>query len=205
MRMARCLALTSICVFAGCEKEKGPAARGELRQVTGNTFEIIPAEGQLKHCLVFTRSETGVIRQLTMTHGNRSVPCEEGKPIGGIRYRVPVSEGPVKIHIFFSDQPLNAGALAQDLYERKGDPSFQPIDLRLPGKVVVQTLELQPSEAMPAQVGAQIGAGGAILPSGGDGGQEVGSGSPAAAPGAVIADGGSGAAIGAPVADAGTQ
>jgi hypothetical protein len=169
--------------------------------VSGNTFELIPAEGQLRYCLVFTRSETGVIRQLTMTHENRSVSCEAQKPIGGIRYRIPVNEGPVKVHIFFSDQPLNAGALAQDLYERKGDPSFHPIDLRLPGKVVVQTLEFTPTEAMPVQVGGQIGAGGAIVP-GGDGGPE---GAAAAGPAGAAAMTDAGAATtGAPVGDAGT-
>ena len=193
MRTARCLLLASICLAAACDKEKEAPVRAELRQVSGNTFELVPAEGQLRYCLVFTRSETGVIRQLTMTHGNRSVACEAHKPIGGIRYRVPLNEGPVKVHVFFSDQPINAGALAQDLYERKGDPSFQPIDLRLPGKVVVQTLDFTPSEGMPAQVGGQIGAGGAIIGAA-DGGQEGGPGSAAPAGPAAMADGGTGAA-----------
>jgi hypothetical protein len=69
----------------------------------------------------------------------------------------------VKVHVFFSDQPLSAGSLAQDLYERKGDPSFHPIDLRLPGRVFVQTLEFRPRETEPATEGGQIGAGGAIV------------------------------------------
>lgn len=205
MRMARWLWLTSLCLAAACDKDKEPTVRAELRQLTGNTFELFPAEAQLKYCLVFTRSETGVIRQLTMTHGNRSVTCEARQPIGGIRYRIPVNEGPVKIHIFFSDQPLNAGALAQDLYERKGDPSFQPIDLRLPGKVVVQTLEFTPSEGTPAQVGGQIGAGGAIV-GGADGGLEGGAGSTSPPGAAAITDGGAGTgSTGAPTGDGGVR
>ena len=203
MRNARGLWLTAICLASACGKDKEVPLRAELRPVSGNTFELIPAEGQLRYCLVFTRSETGVIRQLTMTHENRSVSCEARKPIGGIRYRVPINEGPVRIHVFFSDQPLNAGALAQDLYERKGDPSFQPIDLRLPGKVVVQTLGFTPSEGMPVQVGAQIGAGGAMVPAG-DGGQEGGGGAPAPAGGAAMTDAGAGT-MGAAVSDAGTR
>jgi hypothetical protein len=184
MKMARRLALTSLCLVTACDKDKGPPPRAELRQVTGNTFELVPAEGQLKYCLVFTRSESGVIRQLTMTHGNRSVQCEARKPIGGVRYRVPLNEGSVKVHVFFSDQPLNAGSLAQDLYERKGDPSFHPIDLRLPGQVFVQTLEFQPQEAAPAMVGGQIGAGGAIIaPADPDAGQGPQPGTTAGTPG----------------------
>lgn len=212
MRMAGSIALASLCLATACDKKDEPATRVELRQVTGHTFELVPADAQLKYCLVFTRSESGVIRQLTMTHGNRSVPCEAGKPVGGVRYRVPVAEGPVKVHVFFSDQPLNAGSVAQDLYERKGDPSFHPMDLRLPGKVFVQTLEFRPQEAEAPTVGGQIGAGGAIVPQ-----ADAGTAAPpppgttreAPVPGGGVADGGASpeqTTTGVPVgADAGTR
>jgi hypothetical protein len=166
MKTAAVLAFGSVfCLANACVKvtKEKPAARAELRQMMGDTFELIPTEGQLPYCLVFTRSESGVIRQLTMTHGNRSVPCETGRPIGGVRYRVPTTEGPVKVHVFFSDQRLNAGSLARELYEHKGDPSFHPMNLRLPGNVYVQTFEFNPQPPTEEATGAQIGAGGKIV------------------------------------------
>jgi hypothetical protein len=168
MRTAASVGFASLLWLASAcdkvKKEQLPPVRAELREMTGDTFEIIPTSGQFPYCLIFTRSESGVVRQLTMTHGNRSVACEPGKPIGGVRYRVPTNEGRVKIHVFFSDQRLSAASIAQDLYERKGDPSFQPMDLRLPGKVYVQTFEFHPQPPTEETSGVRIGAGGQLEP-----------------------------------------
>jgi hypothetical protein len=167
MRTAGSVVLMSlVCLTSGCDKKQERVAqRAELKQLTGNTFEIIPAENQLPYCLIFTRSETGTIRQLTMIHGNLSVPCPAGKPVGKVRYRIPVNEGAVKVHVFFSDQRLNAGSIAQDFYERKGDPSFHPMDLRLPGNVYIQSFDFRPQADREATtVGGRIGASGEIVP-----------------------------------------
>lgn len=150
-----------------------PAPRAELRAQANNTFEIVPVDGSLPRsaegdlfCLVFTRSESGVIRQLTMTHENKSMRCEPGKPIGNVTFRVPPGEGAVKVHVFLSDQKLNAGSIAEQLYESRTQPTFQPMDLRVPGNVAVQTLEFAPAEGdgTAPTLGGRIGASGEILP-----------------------------------------
>lgn len=169
----------AVCLgLVACEKRNGnQVARAEVRKVTENTFEILPTEGQMPYCLVFTRSDTGIIRQLTMTHENKSVRCEAGKAVGGVRFRIPVDEGAVKVHVFFSDQKLNAGSIAQQLYEEKANPSFHPMDLRLPGNVVVQSLDFQPQQpSEPAMVGGVIGESGEVAPGadGGAGGADAG-------------------------------
>ncbi|MBX5483307.1 MAG: hypothetical protein IRZ16_15910 [Myxococcaceae bacterium] len=162
----------TLLVGSGCshpQEERPP--RAELRRITGNTFELLPTQAAVptgkdgqRYCLVFTQASTGVIRQLTMTQENKSVRCAPGEPIGHVRYRIPVEEGPVRVHIFFSDQKLNAGSIAAQLYEHKGDPSFHPMDLRLPGDVVVETLEFRPKTpgGSAPEVGARVGPSGEI-------------------------------------------
>lgn len=171
MTRAGWIALASLlCALSGCTKQAPPPARADLRELGGNTFEIIPREDQLPYCLVFTRSEKNVIRQLTMTHENTSLRCRPGLPIGNVRFRVPAAEGPVKVHVFFSDQRLHAESLAEDLQERGEDPSFRPIDLRLPGNVHIQSFDFvpKPEAEKEATVGGRIGEGGEVVaPDGG--------------------------------------
>jgi len=107
--------------------------------------QIVPSDGQMPYCLVFTHSGKGVVRQLTISKNNVSVHCNAGEPVLGQAYRIPVDEGPVKIHIFFSDQRLEAASVANQLNEQSFR-SFSPIDFRLPGKVLVETLDFIPSE-----------------------------------------------------------
>lgn len=155
--------LAVVCSVAACEAPKtDQTPRAELKKLTGNTFELVPAEGQYPYCLAFTQSQAGVMRQLTMTHENKSMRCVAGEPIGKVSYRVPINEGRVKVHIFFSDQKLDAGSIARQLYEHKGDPSFNPLDLRLPGSVFVHSIPFTPTQEDVAKVGGEIGAGGEI-------------------------------------------
>src|SRR5690348_6844362 len=105
--------LASLALGACQEEAKGPTHRAELRKLTGSTVEIIPSEKQLTHCLVFTASEKGVVRQLTMNARNESVLCEAGKPIRNTSFKIPVDEGKVRIFVIFSDRRLNAGSMAQ--------------------------------------------------------------------------------------------
>ena len=84
--------------------------------------------------------------QLTMSKNNVSVTCGAGEPVLGQAYRIPVDEGAVKFQIFFSDQRLEAGSVANQLNEQSLR-SFNPIDFRLPGKVVVETIDFIPSES----------------------------------------------------------
>ena len=130
----------------GCQKQEKPAAptRAELKSLGGSTVEFIPKEGQHPFCLLYTVSEKGIIRQLTMTRENRSIKCESGKRIYNSSFRIPVEEGKVRAYIFFSDQRINAGSVAQQLYDLRDKELVTAMDFRLPGSVSVETLEFTP-------------------------------------------------------------
>jgi len=136
----------ALALLAGCTRNNAPTQRVELRRISGDTVQLVPGEGQLPYCLVFTHSGKGVVRQLTMSKNNVSVKCGPGEPVLGQAYRIPVEEGPVKIHVFFSDQRLEAASVANQLNDM-ANPSFNPIDFRLPGKVVVETIDFVPSQS----------------------------------------------------------
>lgn len=130
----------------GCQKDApvAPSARAEIKSVGGSAMEIIPKEGQYPYCLLFTVSEKGIIRQLTMTRENRSIKCEAGKRIYNSSFRVPVEEGKIRAYVIFSDQRIQAGSVAQQLYDLRDRPRVSAMDFRLPGAVTVDTLEFTP-------------------------------------------------------------
>lgn len=157
------LALGAGLVTAGCPSQRPtPAKRVELRRVGGELIQLVPAEDQPAYCLVYSLSERGVIRQLTMSRDNQSVRCEAGKPIGRT-YRIPREEGAVKLRIFLSDQRLSGRSVAEQLDELRDKPNWSAMDLRLPGQVFVETLDFVPEEeAEPPTVGSRIESGGAL-------------------------------------------
>jgi hypothetical protein len=106
--------------------------------------EFIPKEGQYPFCLLYTVSEKGIIRQLTMTRENRSIKCDAGKRIYNSSFRIPVEEGKVRAYIFFSDQRINAGSVAQQLYDLRDKERVSAMDFRLPGSVSIETLDFTP-------------------------------------------------------------
>lgn len=128
--------------------------RMEIRRITGNTVQFIPAADQLPYCLIYTMSEKGVTRQMTMTQSNTSVSCPAGEPVLGLRFRIPTDEGRVRIAVLFSDQRLEAAAVAVQVVEM-AKPTFNPMDLRLPGHVVLESLEFVPAEE-PAPVVGEV-------------------------------------------------
>ncbi|HVP62598.1 MAG TPA: hypothetical protein VMT11_18715 [Myxococcaceae bacterium] len=144
-----------LALLAGCTRSGSPTHRVELRRISGDTVQIVPSEGQMPYCLVFTHSGKGVVRQLTMSKNNVSVKCGPGEPVLGQAYRIPAEEGPVKIHIFFSDQRLEAASVANQLGDM-ASPSFNPIDFRMPGNVVVETIDFIPSETNEPIPGALV-------------------------------------------------
>lgn len=155
-------AVAVLALGAGCSKEapSQAPARAQIRKVSGSTMEVIPTEGQLPYCLLYTVSQKGIIRQLTMTRENRSIKCRAGKPIANASFRVPVQEGPVKVYIIFSDQRVHAGSVAQQLYELGDRPRLTGMDFRLPGRAFVEMLEFTPEEGGPLVTGGKVGAGG---------------------------------------------
>ncbi len=157
--MTKGVVFAALGLLAACadEKKAEPAARVTLRRVTGTTFELLPADNQQLHCLAFTISGNGVIRQLTMSRENVSFACPAGKPVGGHPFRVPIEEGTVKVHVLFSSQRLNAATVAQQLLDLRERPKISSMDLRLPGDAAIETIAFTP-EVEPAPVmGALLG------------------------------------------------
>jgi len=141
-------------LLLGCPSQPEAKHRAMLRNVGGSTMQVVPAEGQLPYCLVFTISESKVVRQLTMNRGNESVKCNPGQPIGNVSFRVPREEGKVKVLVFFSDRKLNAGSLAQQIVELSAEgKNFYAYDLRLPGDVNTETIDFEPTEDVPTVSG----------------------------------------------------
>ncbi len=167
------LVVAALCGVA-CDGKKPTdrPARAQLRKTGAATVEVIPAEGQLPYCMLYTVSEKGVIRQLTLTRENRSIRCDANKPVAHTSFRIPVQEGKVRMYVFFSDERIPAGPVAQQLYELRGQERIKAMDLRLPGQVFVETLEFTPEEDGTAVTGTVVegdgeGSGASVLSDGG--------------------------------------
>jgi hypothetical protein len=196
-------AVAVLVLVAGCTDDKnkgGPPARAQLRKVSGSTIEIVPTEGQLPYCLVYTVSQKGIIRQLTMTRENRSIKCEAGRPIANASFRVPTQEGPVKVYILFSDQRVQAGSIAQQIMDKQNQERMTAMDFRLPGQAFLERLEFTPEEGGTPVTGAVVAPSGEVEPgtASGTGGEGTGGTDPAAGGTPGDMDGGT------PPGDAGT-
>lgn len=185
-----------LALGVGCNKgTEATHSRAEVRKVSGSTIEVVPNEGQLPYCLLYTVSQKGIIRQLTMTRENRSIKCDAGKPIANSSFRVPLEEGTVKVYVIFSDQRIQAGSVAQQLFELQGRERVTGMDFRLPGQAFVELLEFTPEEGGAPVTGGRVGAGGEVANSAapgeaGSAGEGVGGGSPATDGGMPPGDGG---------------
>jgi len=125
----------------GCNKAPAPVHRVELRKLGDDRVELVPLAGAPPRCLAFTIAEKGLVRQLTMSPEKKSLDCPPGRPIGGTSFRIPPTEGKVRIYVFFSDLQLSADSVAHQVSDLSANPSFSVLDLRLPGHVVADVLE----------------------------------------------------------------
>ena len=141
-RIALACALAALA--AACTPSKAPPRRAELIAAGPASIELVPTEGQPAYCLVFTIAEKGVVRHLTMSEANESVPCPAHVPVGGTTYRIPPAEGKVRVHLVFSDRPLDARPIAAQMHELGAAAGFSAMDLRAPGNVLLETLEFTP-------------------------------------------------------------
>lgn len=157
-RLSIVIAYFAVVLFVACGEKRAAVKqpRVEIRKLTGSTVEFVPTPNQLPYCLVFTVSKTGTIRQLTMTRDNKSVRCDPGQPIGGVSYRIPLDEGSVRVRVFFSNQRLNAGSVAQQVLEDRDKPTWNATDLRLPGQVNIEVLDFTPEPDTAPTVGAVV-------------------------------------------------
>ncbi|AKQ64378.1 hypothetical protein A176_001290 [Myxococcus hansupus] len=178
-RWSGLLVVAALCGVA-CDGKKSTdrPTRAQLRKTGAATVEVIPSEGQLPYCMLYTVSEKGVIRQLTLTRENRSIRCEANTPVAHTSFRVPYQEGKVRMYIFFSNERIPAGPVAQQLYELRGQERINAMDLRLPGQVFVETLEFAPEEAGTEVTGTVVdgtnGTGASVLSDGGTEGGNLG-------------------------------
>ncbi|WP_336242351.1 hypothetical protein [Corallococcus exercitus] len=155
--------------FMSCDNAKPPVkrTRAQVKRTGPATMEIIPEGGQLPYCMLFTTSEKGVIRQLTLTRENRSIRCEANQPVANTRFRVPVQEGKVRVYVFFSDEPVPTGWVAQQLYELRDKERITAMDLRLPGRIYMETLEFTPETVDPKAAGIGVTSDGGTAPDAG--------------------------------------
>jgi hypothetical protein len=134
--------------LAACTQEtKSSTKRAAIRRVGGTTFELVPEVGQHPYCLAYTVSEKqGVIRQLTMSRTNMTPTCPAAEPVGKHSFRAPLEEGPVKVHVFFLSQPVNAASLNQQLLDSENRLKLSVMNMRLPGNATIETLDFKPEQ-----------------------------------------------------------
>lgn len=153
--------LVAACLAAamGCAKKDEVVDRVLLVPTGGSTFQLKATEGQYPYCLAYTVSQkTKVIRQLTMSKKNLSYECPAGQAIGRRTYRVPAEDGPVRIWVLFSSQPLNAGSIAQQLLELPDRSQVSVLDLRVHGNAAIESHDFTPEEDVAPEVGDIVGA-----------------------------------------------
>src|SRR5262249_47542107 len=112
------LALASAAAVACTPPANKPdGERFRIERLGPASIQILPNGGQLPYCLAFTASDHGVVRLLTMSAKNEAFKCDANQPAGGIHYRVPPEEGPVRVIVVFSDQQIEATPIAAQVRE----------------------------------------------------------------------------------------
>lgn len=157
--MKRLACAWSLLVLASCPRSDDAAARrATVLRTGGTTFEVLPSPGQLPYCLPFTHSAKGVTRQLTMSSKNVSFDCKPGRPIGNRSFKAPLEEGAVKMYVLFSSEPIDAAKVTEQLFDQSDlSKELSAMNLRLPGRVQVETLDFVPEADTPPEEGQVIG------------------------------------------------
>ena len=79
----------------------------------------------------------------------QSVPCEAGKPIGDRTWPIPATDDAIRTFVVFSDRKLKADTVVLQIGERLAEgpnATVTSMDLRAPGRVALETLEIKPAE-----------------------------------------------------------
>lgn len=156
--MRTSLVVALAMTLAACDEKAAPSKRAQLNRTGGTTFEIITGAGQLPYCLAYTVSRSGLTRQLTMSRSNMSYECTAGKSLGKHAYKVPLNEGPVRVYVFFTSQPVNAASVSQQLLDAPDRQALSIMNMRLPGNAALEVLDFAPEEDVAAEVGEILGA-----------------------------------------------
>lgn len=150
--------------FIGCESSRASVSRAALVRQGPALFQVMPAAEQHQYCSIFTVSEAGVTRQLTMAPDNLAFECPVGRAVGLRTWRAPAEEGPVRVLVFFTSQRVNAATIAQQLLELRDPRRASLLDMRLPGTAALETLEFTPLPDSPVDEGGIISDGGRRRP-----------------------------------------
>jgi hypothetical protein len=151
------LLVTVALLLTACPAAKPSATkRVTLLRTGGTTFELVPEEDQFPYCLAYTVSRSGLTRQLTMSPSNNSWMCPAGGPIGHHAFKVPVNEGPVRVYVLFTTQPVTAGAVSQQLLDASDRQHINVMDLRLPGNAALESLDFVPEEDVAPTEGERL-------------------------------------------------
>ena len=109
---------------------------------------MLPSPGQLPFCLVIEARGSEVVVPLPLSEDGQSVPCEAGKPIGQKTWPLPRRDLGLKAFVVFSDRPLKADSIAQQIRDRLDEGPHArvgPMDLRAPGQVALEELAVPTS------------------------------------------------------------
>jgi hypothetical protein len=138
--------LLVMCKKNDTVKESSRLNRVALTRIDREQFALVPSEGQHPYCIVYSVSERGLIRQLTMPEDDQSLGCPANQPIGGTTYRVPAIDGKTRLFFLMSSTPLKVSSVTRQLLEVKDKSGLNVFDFRLPGAATLDVVTFDPSE-----------------------------------------------------------
>ncbi len=144
------LALAVPLLAAACADKPAPpaSARATISAANGQ-WSVTPTAGQLPYCLVIESRGSEVVRPLPLSEEGQSVPCAAGAPIAGKTWPQPTRDIGLKAFIVFSDRPLKADSVADQIRSRLDEGPHAVVtsmDLRAPGQVSLETLDIPPTK-----------------------------------------------------------
>jgi hypothetical protein len=147
------VALLMAATLSCAKADRVPTKRATLHRTGGTTLELVPQGEQLPFCLVYSVSRSGLTRQLTMSPTNESFECTSNRPIGGHTYKIPMSEGPVRLYVLFTSQRVNAASVSQQMLEAPQRQNLSILDFRLPGQATLESFDFSPEEDVEPALG----------------------------------------------------
>ncbi len=132
---------------AACADKPAPSSARATISAAGGQWSVTPSAGQLPYCLVVESRGSEVVRALPVSEEGQSVPCAAGAPIGGKTWPQPTRDIGLKAFIVFSDRPLKADSVADQIRSRLDEGPHARVtsmDLRAPGQVALETLDIPP-------------------------------------------------------------
>jgi hypothetical protein len=152
MAMANVVALATL----SCRKADVVESRVDLVRIDGEQFALILKPGQYPYCAVYSVSERGVIRQLTMPADDVSFECRAGEAIAGTTFRAPMRDGKTHLFVLLSSQRLKLSSVTQQLLDVRDKTKLSALDFRLPGSAVIETIDFEPETVAPAAVDSGV-------------------------------------------------